>query len=107
MRSRVRRWLSARAFSSYLRFSLDIVFTHDTVRTQIPLNDVLIESEEAMMTAGTAQVIGPADGKQVVLGARSALRCTGTRTKTSTASCSRGAWARSSARRSSLVSRAT
>jgi hypothetical protein len=36
---------------------------------QIPLNGMLIESEEAMMTAGTAQVIGPADGKQVALGA--------------------------------------
>jgi quercetin dioxygenase-like cupin family protein len=30
---------------------------------------VFIESEEAMMTAGTAQVIGPADGKHVALGA--------------------------------------
>jgi quercetin dioxygenase-like cupin family protein len=36
---------------------------------QIPLNGMLIESEEAMMTARTAQVIGPADGKQVALGA--------------------------------------
>lgn len=36
--------------------------------TQIPLNDVSIEREEAMMTAATP-LIGPADGKQVQLGA--------------------------------------
>src|SRR5438045_2408340 len=31
MRSRVSRWLSARAFNSYLRFSVDMLFIHVTV----------------------------------------------------------------------------
>src|SRR5690242_8716782 len=31
IRSRVWRWLSARAFSSYFRFSFDMAFTDDTV----------------------------------------------------------------------------
>src|SRR5690348_2083284 len=38
-------------------------------RRQIRLNGEFIESEVAVMTAGMAQVIGPADGKQVALGA--------------------------------------
>jgi hypothetical protein len=85
-----------------------------------------------MMTAGTAQVIGPADGKQVALGAIGARfmidgEASGggfslvehpmpphalgaplhRHTKTSTPSCSRGAWARSSAIRSCMASRVT